>query len=195
MVSREIRRSIVKCCALVLLVGAADLALFFWLDGPARLALNDGIERYWGIVLLTGAFCFPISAGILAWSLVNLRRAQASNGWPVTNGEVLASDIETTRARGSTLFWPRVRYKYVVLDTPYENDVIEFGLGGFKKEDKAKEFIACYPAGKKVEVHFDPVDPQESCLQTADAAAWSSARWSLPPAVAPFIFGALVIFP
>jgi hypothetical protein len=129
---------------------------------------------------------------MLAWDFVNLRRAQASSGWPVAHGHVLTSDIEITTVRGGRLFWPRVRYTYVVLGKPYENGVIEYGLTGFGKEDGAKELAARYPVGQKVEVHHDPDDPQESCLQTTDASAWRSAGWSLPPALLPFVSGALI---
>ena len=47
MTSQDSRRSKVICWAVALLVGAADLAVFFWMDGPARLAGDNGSGRYW----------------------------------------------------------------------------------------------------------------------------------------------------
>src|SRR5689334_8784182 len=113
MTSRELRRTQIRCWALVLLIGAADLALFLWIDGPARLMLHDNDARYWPIVLVLGALCFPLSAAILAQSWVDARRARASAGWPVATGEVLASGIETFVGRSGRRYRPRVRYKYV----------------------------------------------------------------------------------
>ena len=195
MTSRELRRTTIACSALALLIGAADLALFLWLDGPARVMLDDNDARYWPLVLMLGVFCFPLSAGILSWAVVNARRARASAGWPVTIGKVTASDIEITTVRGGQLHWPRVRYTYAVLGKPYENGVVAFGLGGFRKQERAEEFTARYPVGRQVEVHHDPDAPQESCLETDDTAAWRFAAWAIGPAVAPFVLAALIYLP
>jgi uncharacterized protein DUF3592 len=192
---RELRRTTIACWALALMIGAADLGLFLWLDGPARVMLDNNDERYWPIVLMLGVLCFPLAAGIFFWAVVNVRRAQASAGWPVTTGKVIASDIEITTVRGGRMYWPRVRYTYAVLGAPYENGVIAFGLGGFGKETRAKEFTARYPVGRQVEVRHDPDDPQEACLETDDTAAWRFAAWAIGPALSPFIMAALIYLP
>jgi hypothetical protein len=54
---------------------------------------------------------------------------------------------------------------------------------------------ARYPAGRPVDVRYDPDDPQESCLPTGDTSAWRWAGWALRPALLPFIAGALIFLP
>ena len=94
--------------------------------------------------------------------------ATASISWPRVAGLVTSSDLEYWRAKagnseGATEARVRVSYEYVVDGQLYENDVVRFDQQMLSREQK-EILIGLYPAGKRVDVFYDPDDPALSVL-------------------------------
>jgi hypothetical protein len=163
---------------LALAVGCADLAYFVLNDGWANL-MRFGFDANLEIILLLGAVSFSTGTGLLAWGFVQIHRAHASARWPTTRGTVLASDIKPWELRSGVTYEPRVRYEYVILGARYESDTIEFSQRSFNELAEADQVVSAYPVRGHVDVHYDPDDPRQSCLQPLDVSAWRSLRGAL----------------
>ena len=93
--------------------------------------------------------------------------AAASMAWPQVSGLVTGSDLEYRRRKtGSskaTDIRVKVSYEYVVDDQLYENDVVRFDQQMLSSERK-EMLVGSYPAGKRVDVYYNPDDPGQSVL-------------------------------
>jgi hypothetical protein len=192
-------RAKIYCCGLGLAVGAASATLYWWLGGWSQNFKQGGIIAYGYGVLWFGILFLPIGAGLLAWRIVNLYRARASARWPVTPGLVLTSEIKVEKhlSRGSfglkSYYFPNIRYVYTVLGKRHENNMMGFGLGTvFYDRSEAETMIGRYPTGAHVDVHYDPEDPQQSCLRPYDSDALIFTGRALWAFVAPFFFAFFV---
>jgi hypothetical protein len=95
--------------------------------------------------------------------------------------------LDEQTSKSGTFYYPKIRYDYVILGTRYENDTIEFDQRSFDHRDEAAQVTARYPVGARVDVHYDPDDPQQSCLQCLDDSASNAVRVALWSFVVPFI--------
>lgn len=90
-----------------------------------------------------------------------------SNDWPSVPGLVTRSGLESHRnhvgARKRTEFDVDVSYEYVVGDTVYRNDVVRFDQGELSTNRK-ELLVSSYPVGRRVEVFYDPDEPDQSVL-------------------------------
>jgi hypothetical protein len=112
-----------------------------------------------GIFLLIGA-------GLTIWGWNILQNARASASWPTAEGVVLSSEVTlSTDADGSDSYSPEVTYRYLALDSSYENRTIKFGENSYGNRRKAQDIAAGYPVGKSVTVYFDPESPARSVLE------------------------------
>jgi hypothetical protein len=117
-----------------------------------------------GIFLLIGA-------GLTIWGWNILQNARASASWPTAEGVVLSSEVSlSTDAEGSDSYSPEVTYRYLALDSSYENRTIKFGENSYGNRRKAQEIAARYPVGKSVTVYFDPDMPARSVLEPGVSA-------------------------
>jgi hypothetical protein len=116
---------------------------------------------------------------VVAIILVGASAAMARNvlkvrGWPATEGEVLSTAIR--RHGGSDYrrrYRPIVRYRYAVGGVQRENDNIEHGMETSGAEAWALRVVARYPAGSKVAVRYNPIEPGQSSLDTSlGALGW-----------------------
>lgn len=94
--------------------------------------------------------------------------ARESLEWPSVTGLVTHSNLETRlRKTGSkknqSQHWVEVRYEYVVDGERYENDVVRFNQHSLSRSEKAR-LVSDHPVGRRVEVFYDPSDPDESVL-------------------------------
>lgn len=94
--------------------------------------------------------------------------SSASLEWPRVSGLVVHSDLTNRRAESGNVdgTGPKVdvSYEYVVDNKVYRNNVVRFDqqlLSSHRKEI----LVASYPAGKRVDVFYDPDDPGESVLE------------------------------
>jgi Protein of unknown function (DUF3592) len=117
---------------------------------------------------------------LIAWAnlvyAVWLGRNQVAAGktWARTVGEVIESEVEVAGSHSSDEVpdcAPRVRYRYSVAEKSYEGDHVRFGGQPDTTRMLAEQIIAKYPAGRKVEVFYDPGHPDNAALEGRRANA------------------------
>jgi len=63
------------------------------------------------------------------------------------------------------MYKPTVAYEYRVGSHMYEGTVLFFGFDKYYTERGGRKRIDAYPAGRNVEVFYDPLDPSRSVLE------------------------------
>lgn len=93
--------------------------------------------------------------------------SEASLDWPVVPGLVTRSTLEHRHQRspGPDTRDSRVEvsYEYVVDGTVYRNDRVRFDQQ-MLSDGRKEALVNAHPAGKPVEVFYDPDDPDQSVL-------------------------------
>lgn len=118
------------------------------------------------------AFSVPILIGciVLGWFFNTIGAIKASAHWPVSQGTVYRSRVDkrvSRDSRGSTRvsYEADIRYRYRVGKVTYKgNDFALDTLNTFPQAHEARNCVAAYPVGKKVNVRYDPRNPQIGCL-------------------------------
>jgi hypothetical protein len=175
-------------------VFALDVSLYVSMKGWTYNLHDNGRDTFWPIVLIFGAFFFPIAAGTLAKAVFDLWAARASTRWSGAEGRVTDSAIENVeRSRRGWIgyetyyeYRPAVSYAYEVAGQTYDNNVIGFGLAPLEERGEAEQLLHSYPKGCSVRVHYDPDDPQASVLLNAGGWALRAAMSALIAAAFPF---------
>lgn len=107
-------------------------------------------------------------------SLSAKRRAQAAKKWPVAPGEIASSQVKQEHrytAQGYRLYFiPEIIYRYRVNGRDYESRRINFNVAQGVTEAWAQSFVDRYPVGKKVNVSYHPVRPEESVLEHTEVS-------------------------
>jgi hypothetical protein len=130
-----------------------------------------------GVIL--GAICGAIfilgfiGAGIflIYRSVQNRKRAEASQGWPSTVGQINESRVAhsthtDSEGDSSDSYTPYVTYTYQVAGQAYTGKDITFGFKqGYSNASKAQAVVGKYPLDAQVSVYYDPADPQKAVLE------------------------------
>ncbi len=138
--------------------------------------------------MLWGALCigvffsafFLIGAGLLWVGIRARQKAEASQGWPATQGQIIHTDVLEVKYRDDTSgmgvsgsgwkvrvsYLPKVEYEYQVLGQTYTGSRLAFGAEkGYYTRQQAEEAIARYPEGAPVTVYYNPENPAEAVLE------------------------------
>lgn len=123
--------------------------------------MSDQLGRLLLVALVVGF-------GLLAWRAWQIR--QASPSWPTVEGEILVSRAyprnESNDGHGTpTHHWlVEVQYRYTVQGTPYTGDRLKAFVPPLPDEASAQAWLAPFPVGARVRVHYDPARPAVSVL-------------------------------
>lgn len=119
-----------------------------------------------GIPILVGLY-------ILGRAFVHLRSGSQRKAWPHTNGEIVTSEVQISRgADGDLTYFPVVFYRYKVNLVEYKSNIItasappSVGMQGY-----AEALVKKYQVNNKVDVYYDPDNPQEAVLETGISIA------------------------
>jgi len=111
------------------------------------------------------------------WRRFSLRQSvKTADSWPCIDGEIISSSIGTssgTYDNPNTLYQAKITYEYEVGGRQRKNNKI--CVGGqlqLSLRSKANEYIARYPEGKKVIVHYNPRKPEDSVLEVREETSW-----------------------
>jgi hypothetical protein len=125
--------------------------------------------------VLGGGFIVMVFAGIGAfliyYSFRSRKKADASQGWPSTNGlvtEARVSHSTSTDADGEAQdsYSPQVRYHYSIAGQEYEGSKISFGMQqSFSSRSKAEQALTSFPQGSQVALYYNPANPSEAVLE------------------------------
>jgi hypothetical protein len=117
-------------------------------------------------LLVIGLIFTAIGIGLIGKFAFDIIGAVGAGNWPTVQGTVLSSRVERIdlKDRDDT-YEAQVRYTYEVGGKAYTNDAIKFG---YQAETKggAESLAANYPAGKVIDVYYDPASPGRSVLET-----------------------------
>ena len=125
---------------------------------------------------IAGLITLIVGIGFLGWGFHMQRKAAASESWPSTMGKIVVSKVDHTHDTSSNgnkwYYRPTVEYTYKAEGLSYTNNKIDFSPVSWKhnKEYKAKRVISPYTKGKRVEIFYDPLSPQDSVLRKGAVA-------------------------
>lgn len=125
-----------------------------------------------GITVFIMVLFLAAGIGISIWGWSVLQNARVSESWPVTDGEILSSNVRVDSDEDGTSYFGDVTFRYVVNDVVYTSDTVSFGQYGSSDRDLAESIVSRYPADNGVTVHYDPADPETAVLEPG--VTWSS---------------------
>lgn len=111
------------------------------------------------------------------WKRFSLGQSvKIADSWPCAEGEIISSGIGTssgTYDNPNTFYQANITYQYEVSGRPCTNNKI--CVGGqlqLSLKSKANAYLARYPEGKKVIVHYNPKKPKDSVLEVKEETSW-----------------------
>ena len=135
--------------------------------------MSENTSLLFGV--LCGGFFVLLFAGIGAfliyYSFRSRKKAESSQGWPSTSGQVTEARVShhtSTDADGEAQdsYSPEVRYHYQTGGQEYEGSKIGFGLQqSFSSRSKAEQALTSFPQGSQVTVFYNPANPAEAVLE------------------------------
>jgi len=127
------------------------------------------------IGVLCGGLFVLLFAGIgvflIYHSIRSRRKAESSQGWPSTSGQVSEARVShhtSTDADGDTQdsYSPEVRYHYQTGGQEYDGSKIGFGFQqSFNSRSQAEQALTRFPEGSQVTVYYNPANPAEAVLE------------------------------
>ena len=121
----------------------------------------------------------PIIIGLAIFVVVSLAIADmpdfilgnAAKNWPTTSGTIKERKVEPYKMGTTTGFKNSVSYVYMVGTRVIFGDRIKFQPKILYDGLETAEFEKCYPVGKKLIVHYNPDNHDQSCLQPGASSA------------------------
>lgn len=118
---------------------------------------------------------YPIILGLVAvggigvslWGWQTLQRARKVQAWPTVTGLIEA--CEPTSEVNDLL--PDIIFSYRVNDRDYRRS-FEFPEGTHPLPEFTRSYMERYPVGKKVEIYYDPENPQNATLEPGSQGDW-----------------------
>jgi hypothetical protein len=170
-------------CVGALVLFAVFAGTIYWLvtQGPALVEKHFAHSN---AKLVVFAGCFGLA--VLVFFLGVHRYARKAQSWPTVRGKVIRSAVESyydnlSGSEGSgcgvTSYRPVVEYAYQVHGQDYRGNQIKVAMQLNGRHGYAEKVVARYPAGREIDVHYDPNDPTTSALENPTAGA----SWILVP--------------
>lgn len=121
--------------------------------------IKDMKAGQFGFLLFMSIF---IVVGLLAlyWGITTIIVSIHSPKWPVAQGHIIQSSIEYDGDN----FYADIQYEFIIDSTTYRGSDISFSDLRSSKAH-AKDAVARYPLGKKVDVYFNPDNPSKCALE------------------------------
>ena len=127
------------------------------------------------IGVLCGGLFVLLFAGIgvflIYHSIRSRRKAESSQGWPSTSGQVSEARVShhtSTDTDGDTQdsYSPEVCYHYQTGGQEYDGSKIGFGFQqSFNSRSQAEQALSRFPEGSQVTVYYNPANPAEAVLE------------------------------
>lgn len=90
---------------------------------------------------------------------------QGSESWPSVQGQVIDSMVQTRSSRKGTTYAPQITYTYAVNGTPYSGTRQQARNPVMSSQQEAQSYLQAYPVNAKIQVFYQPADPQNSVLK------------------------------
>lgn len=122
-------------------------------------------------ILFFGIFCFGIGELFYGFHLKR-KLALAGDTWPISKGIITRSDLGSRSSNNSspgyrTTYYPIVEFEFSVDNTKFASKKVRWG-GHVESniQGTVTSFIELYPAGKTVDVHYNPQNPADCVIET-----------------------------
>ncbi len=138
--------------------------------GPRRSARLAAIGLLGAVVLAA-----------LVWLLDDLRRHQASLGWPSTAGRIVSAQVNRRWEEDEGFACSfSASYEDIVGGQQHASNRLSFGLPPDLSCSTADDWLTDYPAGASVPVYYDPADPSTSVLWPGYGTKASLVQLAIP---------------
>jgi len=97
---------------------------------------------------------------IFLYGQYQLTRARASVRWPLVDGKIITSQVQSHHGEDGTTYSADIEYSYTVNEKQFKSDVIV--IGG---HDYGSSAVERYPLGKSVTVAYNPVKTHQAVLE------------------------------
>lgn len=89
-----------------------------------------------------------------------------SKSWPITNGTITSSEVDSWMKDGNSQYDARINYSYNVNRKTYNSTKVYYS-GSYSGSNitKAKELVNEFPVGTTVDVYYDPDVPESAALK------------------------------
>jgi hypothetical protein len=119
-------------------LGAFDDSLTGYVTSPLQAIFGLGLPLFSG-----GTF-------IIFQGLLNRVMAEKSKSWPTENGEVIVCDAAPTFiGLYLWLWWPLIRFRYIVNGQLYEKNSWQFGRSNFGSRQRAETMLIDSPLAQR----------------------------------------------
>jgi len=113
---------------------------------------------------------FLITGAVIAFfGIRGLIRANASVGWPSTEGRIVESSVGSSTSSGSSgsgiSYHAEILYEFTVDGTTFQGNRVAYGDHGTSDISHARSIVNDYPVGKELTVHYMPENPEECVLE------------------------------
>jgi hypothetical protein len=120
------------------------------------------ISPFWATIFLV-----PFFLGVCAMLGCALRIAYLSRragSWPFVEGMITHAELVRYYSQHDEMYRVYVRYSYTVNGMVYEGNRLAFGYDGCQVRENHEPFERKLKSGTMVDVRYNHVNPQQSCL-------------------------------
>jgi hypothetical protein len=122
---------------------------------------------------LMGLLITVIGIGFAIWGTMVVMEARSAANWPTTEGTIVVSKFDrnfntSSSGKGKWYYDVKIKYSYTVDSLEYESKRVDFKSANYhyKSEVIPSAIARRYPVGKKVDVYYNPDDPEKAVLKT-----------------------------
>jgi hypothetical protein len=132
----------------------------------------DFMQNFTGITMIIMIVPFILIALLFVWLAMRGRKsANQTKNWPTASGRILSADIQMHRDSDGSTPHPVITYSYRVMGKDYVGTRItrtNMSIGGSLYTPRVLER---YPVDKRVDVFYNPDNPQEAVLEQGSPAS------------------------
>lgn len=131
---------------------------------------------------MAGVMAILLGAAILGFGLYSAKAVLKAQSWPVSQGQVLTSDLIITERKRigkpgyDTSYIVDLDFEYRVDGSAYRSNRISFGQMAHS-ESEAQTYLERYQPGAIVSVTYNPQRPEHGALETGMPTGTRSMLW------------------
>ena len=169
---RDVPKDFAKGIAGIFIIIAVTIGAIYGLAQAGMALLQDKAGSSAPVVVFAVLFGLALLLGFVALQ----RKAGAARSWPIAPGVIETSSTErvTDNAGGHrrTTYAPLVEYSYTVNGLELHGKQITLAMVMSGSLASAEKTAARYPVGRKVDIHYNPENPEIAALENTGAQAF-----------------------
>lgn len=134
------------------------------MSAARRNTMGPGMRFFFGRIF---PMIFVLTGGaILYFGVRDILIARDSVNWPSVPGKVISSVVESHRSDDGTTYSAEVHFEYDIEGVTHASNRVGVGSVSTSNPSGARKTVNRYPAGKVVDVFYNPEDPDYGLLET-----------------------------